>query len=52
MLDVVKDLKFFPPPDMVTKWQVEGKLGKQGMKEDLFMPVEYEDYKDILQVCM
>ena len=34
MLDVVKDLKYFPPPDQVAKWTLQGKLGKQGMKDN------------------
>jgi hypothetical protein len=51
MLDVVKDLKYFPPPNQVAKWTAQGKLGKQGMKDndDMFMPAEYDAYKDVLQ---
>ena len=51
MLDVVKDLKYFPPPNLVATWTAQGKLGKQGMKDndDMFMPAEYDAYKDVLQ---
>ena len=50
MLDVVKNLKFFPPPHKVVHWTLQGKLGKRGMKdsEDMFMPAEYEDHKKLL----
>lgn len=51
MLDVVKDLKYFQPTDMVIKWQAKGKLGKEGMKDDVAstIPPEYNEYERIMQ---
>ena len=56
MLDIMKDLKFFPPPHLVTKWKLEGKLGEPGGAEKRGtpqkLPSEYGEYEDALRTVL
>jgi len=56
MLDIMKDLKFFPPPHLVTQWKLEGKLGDPGGAEKRGtpqkIPSEYSEYQHALKTIL